>query len=556
MAAAPAGTVVLFGGSSGTFDDPRFHGDTWIWEGASWRRADVSGPPAHSSVSMAYDSARGELVLFGGWSAEGPLGQTWTWDGEKWSRHDSPGPSPRSSAAMAWDPWSRHVVLFGGCGEGDPADTWAWDGRWKRLAVSGPGNRCGAGMAPLGRAGGLVLFGGLEGRGPDADMHGDLWLWRAGAWSRLTVEGGPGESANHALVRDPERDVLLVNGGLGADRSARADTWLFDGRDWERVRSGLEARDAAAMAWDDTRSRALLHGGRSAERASLGDTWTWADGSWAPAPAGPGPRSAHALVYHEAMHRTVLIGGVPDDQDSGVWAWDGRQWEQVASDGLLGSRGHFALAYDPVRDRVLVHGGFGLRFGRDGGARYGDLVAWDGSGWVRLNGADAGPGVRDHRSMVWDRQREKLVLFGGSRGVPGDQALLGDTWIHDGQRWRRHDGPAPPARSTHRLAYDDARGRVVLFGGWGDDGLLADTWEWDGTTWHHVSDDGPSARFAARMAYDGAMERVVLYGGRGEEGNLGDTWEWDGVRWTGSATRAPAPATSTASPGTPTGSVS
>jgi hypothetical protein len=34
---------------------------------------------------MAYDAARGRVVLFGGWTFDGtPLGDTWTWDGATW----------------------------------------------------------------------------------------------------------------------------------------------------------------------------------------------------------------------------------------------------------------------------------------------------------------------------------------------------------------------------------------------------------------------------------------------------------------------------------------
>jgi hypothetical protein len=33
------------------------------------------------------------------------------------------------------------------------------------------------------------------------------------------------------------------------------------------------------------------------------------------------------------------------------------------------------------------------------------------------------------------------------------------------------------------------------------------------------------------MAFDERRGRVVLYGGSGPRENLGDTWEWDGVRW-------------------------
>ena len=42
---------------------------------------------------------------------------------------------------------------------------------------------------------------------------------------------------------------------------------------------------------------------------------------------------------------------------------------------------------------------------------------------------------------------------------------------------------SPPARMFHAMAYDSARGRVVLFGGFRVSDYFADTWEWDGSAW-------------------------------------------------------------------------
>jgi hypothetical protein len=35
---------------------------------------------------MAYDAARGEVVMFGGRNFSGPYGETWTWDGTDWTQ--------------------------------------------------------------------------------------------------------------------------------------------------------------------------------------------------------------------------------------------------------------------------------------------------------------------------------------------------------------------------------------------------------------------------------------------------------------------------------------
>lgn len=93
----------------------------------------------------------------------------------------------------------------------------------------------------------------------------------------------------------------------------------------------------------------------------------------------------------------------------------------------------------------------------------------------------------------------------------------------------------PSARYRHRLAYDSARQKIVLFGGQSDNAYLDDTWEWDGL-WTNVTPadplDRPSARSRHALAYDSSREKVVLFGGYSVDGYLDDTWEWDGTDWT------------------------
>jgi len=64
----------------------------------------------------------------------------------------------------------------------------------------------------------------------------------------------------------------------------------------------------------------------------------------------------------------------------------------------------------------------------------------------------------------------------------GQLGGIEDRWEWDGSAWieRTPAGRKPPARCKHALAYDSARGRLVLFGGFGVSGEpLQDTWEWD-----------------------------------------------------------------------------
>ncbi|MGB3970091.1 MAG: hypothetical protein WBO45_25370 [Planctomycetota bacterium] len=143
--------------------------------------------------------------------------------------------------------------------------------------------------------------------------------------------------------------------------------------------------------------------------------------------------------------------------------------------------------------------------------------------WNQLAPATS-PQARWGHAMAYDAARQRVVLFGGFGG--------GGTWEWDGTSWTQLAPAASPSgRWGHAMAYDAARQRVVLFGG-GSSAQLADTWEWDGTNWTQLAPAAsPSARYSHAIAYDVARQRVVLFGGRNSSLVLGDTWEWDGTNW-------------------------
>src|SRR5262245_25538876 len=91
----------------------------------------------------------------------------------------------------------------------------------------------------------------------------------------------------------------------------------------------------------------------------------------------------------------------------------------------------------------------------------------------------AGPFAQAGQAMAYDSARGRIVMFGGYEG-----SYLGTTWEWDGTSWlARAPATSPPVRANHAMAYDSARQRVVLFGGiWGTAAFLGDTWEWDGSS--------------------------------------------------------------------------
>jgi hypothetical protein len=112
------------------------------------------------------------------------------------------------------------------------------------------------------------------------------------------------------------------------------------------------------------------------------------------------------------------------------------------------------MAYDPVRQRVVMFGG-GLQ-----STFLDETWEWDGNDWTRRT-PTASPSPRRLHSMVYDTDRQRIVLFGGQDG-----AFLGDQWQWDGNDWTQM-APAvlPPGRDHHAMAYAAARQHVVLYGG-------------------------------------------------------------------------------------------
>ena len=90
-------------------------GETWEFDGVEWFLRAASGPASWWFSSMAFDSARGVCVLFGGSLRSGQLvADTWEWDGQRWALVATTGPSPRYGHVMAYDSARGVTVLFGG----------------------------------------------------------------------------------------------------------------------------------------------------------------------------------------------------------------------------------------------------------------------------------------------------------------------------------------------------------------------------------------------------------------------------------------------------------
>jgi hypothetical protein len=163
---------------------------------------------------------------------------------------------------------------------------------------------------------------------------------------------------------------------------------------------------------------------------------------------------------------------------------------------------------------LVVHGGALPNPNADGSIDWkvdGQTLGWDGKTWRVLS--VTGPSPRDHHAMVYDAARKKIVLYGGGDADPSGRAdYFGDTWEWDGKAWTRITDAGPGTRVHHAMAYDPCAGRQ-----WS---RRLRTWrcgradvEWDGKTWQDRGESEVALRVSPRIAFDDSRKKIVLFGG-------------------------------------------
>ncbi len=503
-------------------------------EFASW--SDITPAPiaGRAMIALAFDAARGEVVTFGGFSETQNLGDTWVWDGFEWSpRLPARSPSARYGYALAYDSVREQVVLFGGYSAtgGALGDTWVWDGTtWaERQPAHSPSPRGGTALAFDPIRARLVLFGNAS----SIPAAGETWEWDGVDWTERTpATSPPNPTDTIAMVWDATNlQVMLFDA---------PDTWEWDGNVWTNLAPADHPEEQGAFAMAPAVGNAvILFGGYSGDTLET-DTWQWNGTDWAllAPPSGDPPARDYGGMAFDSLHQaTVLFGGytftsTTESTPSDTWTWSGSDWAVTASALLLSppERAYHAMTYDARRGRAVLFGGWDS----NASTPYADDT-WvdDANGWSRASVGGQQPPRRSDHALAYDSARDRVVLFGGY--VPGTGSV-GDTWELDGTTWvQASPMTVPSAREDHQLIYDARLGVTVLFGGLGPSSSFADTWEWDGTSWTDVTPatGSPPARYAFGMAYDSSRDRVVVFGGVDVSSSfLADTWEWDGTSWT------------------------
>jgi hypothetical protein len=278
------------------------------------------------------------------------------------------------------------------------------------------------------------------------------------------------------------------------------------------------------MAYDAASGQEVLFGGYNGRY--LDDTWTFDGRSWTlqhPAES-PAALDGAVMAYDAATEQLVLFGGANAAGNlSSTWIWTGTTWVDHATAPEPPARWYASLAFDSASRQLVLFGGLGKS------GPLGDTWIWAGAGWTELE-PRAEPAARWGASIAYDPRDDGLVLFGG--GTYTGSGNLGDTWIWNGSTWTERSQPSgPQARYVASIGYDAATGEVLLYGGavCHSCAFLGDTWSWDGEAWTRVATSvAPPPRWGATMAYDDASGEMVLFGGaRSVVGNSdpqADSW--------------------------------
>jgi hypothetical protein len=240
-----------------------------------------------------------------------------------------------------------------------------------------------------------------------------------------------------SLAHDPVNNQILSVGGTSVEDGGSPGVWAFDiaAGQWERVLSGSEA---------------FRRAGSDAESLN---------------------RQVRALV-NRVRNRFYVTESANEARDDlaaaavGLAAEIGRLAERLPTLGLEGSEAVSAAVARREADalRSILEGQVANLEGALVRETLLALRKAEDVAWRMARALDSEPIGRGFAQMATDRERGKIVLFGGSR-VDG---FLSDTWVYDcrtltwEQRWPEN---RPSPRAGHTLAWLPQSGKTALWGG-------------------------------------------------------------------------------------------
>ena len=520
--------VVMFGGTDESFTDLN---ETWLWDGSEWTEASPIFSPAARTNHCMIDSSFG-LLLFGGSVNYNNVNDLWTWNGSNWSPVVTPhSPEPLLEPACTFDSARNKLVVYGASTvTGNYVrETWEYDGNdWTQITTA---------HVPTSIAGQALAFDPTRNRTVMAGGNAasdEIWEYDGTDWTQFFATGDFSISSIQAtMVWDPVRLKITIFDGSGYNSPGVSNVMTWDGTSLVTVPTAttVPTRDRAAVAYDAARNEVVVFGGVEIDFNNLrGDTWTLDANDWTDRQNAATPLITYLYktIYFDSNRQVwVFVTEGGDD----IWSWNGSAWaNDFQANAYIGS-GESSTAYDSDRQRLVL-------FSYSQVDDQSPVTAeWDGASWTILSPVHSPP-MQARAAMAFDPVHHVIVAFGGIGNNCPDY-FCNSTWTWNGTDWTDvSPASSPPERQQASLAFDVARGKMVLYGGG-----LSDVWEWDGAAWTNVTPtDGPTPGpvSATPLIYNSDTQRVMLYAQSDRAGDVVDgLWSWDGTSWTGFSTQLP-----------------
>ncbi len=194
-----------------------------------------------------------------------------------------------------------------------------------------------------------------------------------------------------------------------------------------------------------------------------------------------------------------------------------------------GPRDHFGLVYDSEREHIVLFAGNDV----DDQGKYKwnpSTWEWNGTSWKLVDQSSAGN--VSSITAVYDPEGSRIISVGGYSPEGGS---LETTWIYDDNSWIVQDVTSPGPRMSCPIAFDQKNKKVVLFSGCAGKPYPTDTYVFTPDGWQQVAEKGPPGVCRGALFYDEVRQSIVLFGGSVSKDDgwirSDNMWEWNGTDW-------------------------
>lgn len=446
----------------------------------------------------------------------------------KWTTLNNGTPAAGDRMALSYDPVKDVVVCYGGINNFNQTWIYSYDTRnWTNMNPSStPQPLYSHVMVYQPKIKKHVLFGGKSVLTPT--LSNDTWTYdlEKNEWTKVTPYPSPSRRAGHNMVYDSRIGNIVLFGGVN-DSIEFNDTWVYDAENntWMDKAPTISPpiRCGHAMAYDVKNDITILQAGGTYQKKTINylDTWVYnfTDNNWTQMNPSQGPdtESAQSMVYDSYLDQPLIHIG----GRSYTYNYSDDSWNSLATNNNPSSRQGFGMAYDTRHNLTILFGG-------NNNFDLGDLWTLD-SSTLNWTGVPQTVGGKWYHGMAIDNAKGLVLVTGGYN----QDGTTNTSWIFNlsSNNWTQvRPWPSPRYLSRASLVYDESNGLIVLFGGSVPGSRMNETWTYNASqnAWTELNPAlSPTKRNDQAMAYDKKNGVIVLFGGETGSRRANDTWTFN-----------------------------